>query len=300
MISNALLSELEKKSIEYKRELELKNFSTFRVGGVCAVAVFPDSAEKLALCLELLDGGEIPLHVTGKGSNTLFSDGYIDRAVVFTSKADGVSINGSRITAESGVGIISLANLAARQGLSGMEFASGIPGSIGGAMYMNAGAYGSEMADITVYSRAFDRKAGEVMTVTEHSFSYRSSIYKRRSGELICLETTVELKAGDTKQIRELMRELSDHRRAKQPLEYPSAGSYFKRPEGDFAGRLIEACGLKGARVGDAQISEKHAGFMINRGNASLDDIMRLESLVKETVLRSFGVELEREVEILR
>ena len=164
---------------------------------------------------------------------------------------------------------------------------------------MNAGAYGSCMADVTVKSRAFDRRNGSEITITEHAFDYRDSVYKREP-YLICLEATLRLSHGNADVIHEKMRELSEQRKAKQPLEYPSAGSYFKRPEGDFAGRLIEACGLKGARVGDAEISEKHAGFIINKGDASFDDVMRLEELAKSKVRSEYGILLEREVEIVK
>ena len=163
---------------------------------------------------------------------------------------------------------------------------------------MNAGAYGESMESVVKKSRAYDRKSGSVVTLENHEFGYRDSIYKKDKS-LICLEALMELDVGDSEEIREKMRELIEKRKQKQPLQYPSAGSYFKRPEGDFAGRLIEACGLKGARVGGAMVSEKHAGFIINADNATFQDVMRLEELVVETVMKHTGVELKREVEVI-
>ena len=299
MISDALLDRLQKNGIAYKTDYDLKSSSTFRIGGSCALALFPKNAEQLALAVDILDRDGVALCVIGKGSNTLFADGRINKAIVFTSLADKVSVSNEIITAEAGTGLISLARQAAREGLSGLEFASGIPGSVGGALYMNAGAYGSCMADVTVKSRAFDRRYGSIVTLEEHGFAYRDSIYKREPA-LVCLEVVLCLSRGVSEQIHEKMRELAEQRRAKQPLEYPSSGSYFKRPEGDFAGRLIEACGLKGMSIGGAEVSEKHAGFIINRGNASFDDVMRLEELVKGRVFKEYGIDLEREVEIVK
>ena len=164
---------------------------------------------------------------------------------------------------------------------------------------MNAGAYGGCMADVITLTRAYDRRSGSVMTLAEHRFGYRESIYKS-DPSLICLEAKLSLSEDNAETVKERMRALLESRREKQPLEYPSAGSYFKRPQGDFAGRLIEVCGLKGMQIGGARVSEKHAGFIVNVGNATFDDVMRLEELVRATVLRETGVELEREVEIVR
>lgn len=297
MISNTLLCELQKKGIEYAENFELKTASTFRIGGLCALALFPDTAEKLAATVRMLDGADIPLFVLGKCSNTLFSDKRIQKALVFTSRCDGVSINGNRVSAEAGAGLGRLAALAAQASLGGLEFASGIPGSVGGAMYMNAGAYGSCMADVAVSSRAYDRERGEEICIFEHGFEYRKSVYSYRP--LVCLEAQLCLHGAEAQTVREEMHRLCEERRKKQPLSYPSAGSYFKRPEGDFAGRLIEECGLKGARVGGAEVSQKHAGFIVNADNASFSDVMRLEELVVNTVYKKFGVKLEREVKVI-
>ena len=299
MSSDILLNELQKYGIEYKKDHSLKEHCTFHVGGTCELAIFPSDTEQFVFALRVLDNLGVEFCICGRGSNTLFADEYINKAIVFTENCYAVRIDRDMIKASSGASLIRVANLAAENGLSGMEFASGIPGSIGGAVYMNAGAYSSCMSDVIVKSSAYSRKEQKIMTVEEHCFSYRSSIYKENS-DLICLDAEIKLTHSNVDVVRKKMRELSEYRRSKQPIEFPSAGSYFKRPGSDFAGRLIEECGLKGMRVGDAEISVKHAGFIINRGNASFDDILRLEEIVKAKVLADFGVELEREVEIVR
>ena len=297
-MTGALLERLKEYGIEYKEQYSLKESCTFRVGGCCSLAVFPKSEDEIALAVDISDRAGVDFCVVGKGSNTLFSDGKIDKILIFTGGCDDVRFDGNTVLAFAGAGLIALSSAVAEKGLSGLEFASGIPGSVGGAVFMNAGAYGSCMADVTAKSRAFDRRIGTVVTLEQHGFGYRDSIYKRERS-LICLSVALSLIDGDTTEIRQRMRELSAERRKKQPLEYPSAGSYFKRPQGDFAGRLIEECGLKGMRIGGAEVSVKHAGFIVNRGNATFSDILALEERVKETVYRQCGVELEREVEII-
>ena len=164
---------------------------------------------------------------------------------------------------------------------------------------MNAGAYGGQMSDVVIESAALNKNSGQLMPIKDHAFGYRHSIYKDR-GELVCLGATLSLAVADKQEIGERMKRLSAQRREKQPLEYPSAGSYFKRPEGDFAARLIDVCGLKGTRIGGAEVSNKHAGFIVNVGDASFEDVMRLEEYVVDTVLAQTGVTLEREVEVIR
>lgn len=298
MISVALLGELKKHKIEYIQDFDVKNSTSFRIGGACELALFPKSAEEIALCVSILDSAEKRLCVIGNASNTLFSDKKLDMCVVFSGGASRSTIEGTRIIAESGASLVRLASAACEAELTGLEFACGIPASVGGAVFMNAGAYGSAMENIVIKSRAYDRKSGSVITLESHEFGYRESIYKRDRA-LVCLEALMELEAGDSDAVREKMRGLLENRRQKQPLQYPSAGSYFKRPEGDFAGRLIEACGLKGARVGGAMVSEKHAGFIINADKATFADVMMLEALVVETVMKQTGIELEREIEVI-
>ena len=298
MISCALLEELKKHKIEYKENFSLKGRTTFRIGGMCKLALFPQNADEIAICVSLLDNAEQRLCVIGNASNTLFSDGNLDLGVVFTAGAKNTQITETRIIAEAGASLPKLSSAACDAGLTGLEFACGIPASVGGAVFMNAGAYGDSMENIVIKSRAYDRKSGSLVTIESHEFGYRESIYKN-DRSLVCLEALMELGKGDSETIRAKMRELIENRKQKQPLQYPSAGSYFKRPEGDFAGRLVEVCGLKGARVGGAMVSEKHAGFIINADNATFCDVMRLEELVIETVMRQTGVELKREVEVI-
>ncbi len=299
MMSAELLCGLEKNGIEYKTDCEIKSFSTFRIGGRCSIAIFPESSKQLAETVRLLDRLGICFFTVGKGSNTLVFDGYIDKAIIFTHRLNQMSVKDNRITAEAGAGLVRLASYAAKNCLSGLEFASGIPGSVGGALYMNAGAYGECMEDVTLKSRAYDRNSGNIIEIAEHCFSYRDGIYKKNKS-LLCLDAEFALETTDEVRVLEKMKVLAEQRKSKQPLEYPSAGSYFKRPVGDYAGRLIEACGLKGLRIGGAEVSEKHAGFIVNRGNASFDDVMRLEEAVKEKVYAEYGIELEREVEVIK
>ncbi len=294
-----IFTELSANQIEYKTDYRLKKECTFKVGGICRLALFPKSAEHIAKCIFLLDKYNEKFFVVGKGSNTLFSDSFIDAVIVFCHGADNVNIEDNCVTAEAGVSLVALCARLARIGLSGLEFSSGIPGSVGGAVFMNAGAYGGTVSDVIMSTLAYDRKTGETVRIYDHEFDYRKSVYMTNPS-LVCLEATFKLSCADSDVILTKMRELSASRREKQPLEYPSAGSYFKRPEGDFAGRLIEVAGLKGACVGDAEVSSKHAGFIINKGNATFDEIMQLELLVRQRVNEKFGVMLDREVRIIK
>lgn len=298
MIERTFLKRIETDGIEYAEELSLKPYSTFRIGGSVELALFPDTEEKLIGALSLLREAELPFAVLGNGSNVLFGDGRLEGAIVFTKTMTELRVSGMRIDAACGVSLASLASAAAEHSLDGLAFAKGIPGTVGGAVFMNAGAYGGAISDVLVESRAWDCERGELLRVTEHNFDYRKSIYMQRK-ELICLGATFALREGDRESIVERMRALAVQRREKQPLEYPSAGSYFKRPEGHFAGKLIEDCGLKGYSVGGAEVSVKHAGFLINRGDATAKDILCLEEKVRNEVYRRFGVTLEREVRVI-
>ena len=293
-----LCEQLDRLCIEYKTEYDLSGASTFRIGGRCSLALFPKSEQELILALDLLDSHALPFYVLGRGSNTLISDGYINKAIVFTSGLDGITQNGNTISCGAGVPLMKLSSIAAGVGLCGLEFACGIPGSVGGAVFMNAGAHGGSMAEVVVSSRAYDRSSNRVITVADHAFGYRKSIYMQNK-DLVCLDVTIRLSNGDSEAIKQKMKELLAQRREKQPLEFASAGSYFKRPEGDFAGRLIEVCGLKGFTVGGAQVSKKHAGFVINRGGATFEDVISLEAEVVRRVYEQTGVTLHREVEII-
>ena len=299
MIFSVLQKELEKNGIEYKNDFDLKTSSSFRIGGICRIAVFPKSTQQFATAVSLFDMAAEDFCILGRGSNTLLFDGYINKGIIFTTNVNKVKISNTSVIAEAGAALMPLCSQSANEGLSGLEFACGIPGSVGGAVYMNAGAHGGSMSDVVISTRAYDRAQKSIITLTEHEFDYRKSVYSDNSS-LICLEAIFYLRCDEPSEIRKRMKELLDSRRQKQPIEYPSAGSYFKRPNGDFAGRLIEITGLKGVAIGGAEVSEKHAGFIINTGNATFEDVIRLEELIKKRVFEQTGVVLEREVEIIR
>lgn len=298
MITDSIVEQLKRWQIPTEQNLPLQAYSTFRIGGYAELAVFPESREQLLQALRLLQANEIPIAVIGNGSNLLFGDGLLNVALLFTKRMDRLTVEGNTLIADCGVSLARLARAAAEASFTGLEFAGGIPGTVGGAAVMNAGAYGGSIADVMTQSLAVQMQTGEVRELSEHDFGYRSSVYQREA-DLLCLGGVFSLVPGERAAIEARMREFARQRKEKQPLEYPSAGSYFKRPQGFFAGKLIEDCGLKGYSVGGAAISEKHAGFIINRGGATAADVLRLEAAVKEEVFRQTGVMLEREVRTL-
>lgn len=289
---------LEKEGIRFLRDSEVASRSSFKIGGVAALAVFPDNESRLVRAISLLDGEGVRCEIIGNASNLLFAFDYFEGALIFTSGVGGVSIEGNRISCGAGVSLTHLSSLAAERSLARLEFAYGIPALVGGAVYMNAGAYGGAVSDVIDYSIAYDRERGVSYRIYDGGFDYRQSIYMKKPS-LVCLGASFMLELGQEEQIRAKMSENMDSRRSKQPLEYPSAGSYFKRPVGHFAGKLIEDCELKGFSVGGAEVSVKHAGFIINKGGATYSDVLSLEEKIKERVLLAFGVELEREVRII-
>ena len=278
------------------REEPMKNHTTFRIGGNAEVFAAPDSADGVERVLQICREENIPCTVIGNGSNLLVGDRGVRGVVlqIYRNYAD-IRIEGTDLYVQAGALLGQTAAAAAREGLTGLEFASGIPGTIGGAAAMNAGAYGGEMKDVLVWVKAIDRD-GYVRqyAAAELELGYRTSRIQKEA--LVVLEVKFTLQQGDPVKIRERMEELKEQRVAKQPLEYPSAGSTFKRPEGYFAGKLIMDAGLRGFSVGDAQVSEKHCGFVINRGNATAADVMALVSQVQTIVEEKFGVQLELEV----
>ena len=284
--------------IESKKNLKLSRCSSFKIGGECGLAVYPHNADEVMTAVASLKNAGVRFGVIGNASNILFSDKGYDGVLIFTGAMRSVRVLGDSIIAQSGVSLCSLARLAAKHFLSGFEFAYGIPGTLGGAVYMNAGAYGGDMAQVVDYSLCLDTNSGKLLTLNrkEHVYSYRSSVFSNIGG-LIILETGLKLRRaeGDA-QIMALMSEYMRLRREKQPLEYPSAGSVFKRPEGAFAGKLIEDCGLKGFSIGGAAISVKHAGFIVNTGGATAHDVMSLIEYTKKTVYEKFGIMLECEI----
>lgn len=281
----------------------MSRHTSFRVGGPAKRMAFPSSGKQLVLLMSFAEEcGARPL-VIGNGTNLLAPDEGLDRLVIdvtegMTRLEAGEEPN--TILAECGVPLARLADFACRMGLEGLEFAHGIPGSLGGAVCMNAGAYGGEMKQVVKSATIlFPQEGVRTLQGDELDFSYRHSVLSDRP-EGVVLHAVVQLTPGDPEVIREKMRELMGRRKASQPLEWPSAGSTFKRPQGYFAGPLIEGCGLKGYTVGGAQVSEKHAGFVINRGGATCADVMAVIRHVQETVEQTHGVRLEPEVRILR
>lgn len=281
--------------IEVCRDLPLAQYTTFRIGGPAALALFPHNAEAAQVALDLVSEASLPIAVVGYGSNLLCADAGFAGAVLFTGKMKQFTFDGRTLTADCGASLTGLALEAQRRGLDGLAFAYGIPGSVGGSVRMNAGAYGGEMADVVTASQCYDTAAHTAERVEDHRFAYRHSIYTDRTSAVV-LSVTMTLNQGAPDEILARMQDYMQRRRDKQPLELPSAGSVFKRPVGYFAGKLIEDSGLKGFTIGGAQVSEKHAGFIVNRGGATADDVLRLIDHIRATVLRIYGVELECEL----
>ena len=287
--------------LEVRAEEPMSRHTSFRTGGGAKRMVFPKTAEELEAVMVAAERFSARPFILGNGTNLLAPDEGLDRLVVSLGAMrqilpgeDGV------ITAQAGVSLARLADFACQQGLTGLEFAHGIPGSLGGAVYMNGGAYGGEMSQVIRSVTAwFPGKGVCVMGVEELDMSYRHSFFMDHP-EAVILEATVALANGDPETIRQTMRELMERRKTSQPLEYPSAGSTFKRPVGYFAGTLIDQCGLKGLTVGGAQVSKKHAGFIINIGGATSSDVEELMAQVQQIVLEKTGVRLEPEVRVIR
>lgn len=277
----------------------LKAHTTFRIGGVARFVVTPNNIETLAETIRLCNREQVPYYVIGNGSNLLVSDtGYQGVIIRLYRTLDYICVEGEQLIAGAGALLVSVCRRAMHEGLTGMEFASGIPGTIGGALVMNAGAYGGEMKDI-VREVTIMSPQGEVRKLTgeEMNFGYRRSIASEQG--LIILEARLKLETGVKEEIESKMRELSITRKEKQPLEYPSAGSTFKRPEGYFAGKLIDDAGLRGYQVGGARVSDKHCGFVINTGDATAADVIQLIQDVRNKVKLQAGVTLEPEVKLL-
>ena len=294
----ALEAFLNEKNIKFVRDMSVASLSTFKIGGIAAIAIFPSSSQELCDAALALRDMQIKFEVIGNASNILFGFEKYNGALIFTSGIDAYTVENEKIYAECGASLVRMSNVAKENSLCGLEFACGIPARVGGACVMNAGAHGSAMSDIVEYTDALDVSSGERVRIYDNHYGYRKSIYLENPS-LICLGASMRLTLGNKDEIAEKMRENSEKRKASQPLSLPSAGSYFKRPEGDFAGRLIDACGLKGERIGGAEVSPKHAGFIVNVGNASFYDVLALEEKIKERVMSRFGVELCREVRLI-
>ena len=280
-------------------EEPMKKHTTFRIGGPADYFLLPVSAEEVSGILEICRQEGLPFFILGNGSNLLVSDeGYRGAIIQMYRNYNMIQVEGTTVRAGAGALLSAIAVAAREASLTGFEFAGGIPGTLGGAVVMNAGAYGGEMKDVLREAVVMNAR-GEILTIPaeELELGYRTSIIKKEG--YIVLEAVLSLQPGDQQEIRARMRDLADRRISKQPLEYPSAGSTFKRPEGYFAGKLIMDAGLRGYRVGGAMVSEKHCGFVINENNATAADVRVLMNDVTDKVKEKFGVTLEPEVKLL-
>lgn len=298
MISEAVVEALEKFVPRENIHLQepMAAHTTFRIGGPADCFVQLENEEQLKGVQRYLNLVEMPFFLLGNGSNLLVSDeGYRGVILQIAGKMSDIRVEGDCIVAQAGASMAQVARAALEHGLTGLEFASGIPGTIGGGVVMNAGAYGGEMKQVVTKVKVVSAQ-GEILELDNETmeFGYRTSSIK--NNHFAVLEVTFRLQAGDKAAIRGKMDELAAKRREKQPLEYPSAGSTFKRPEGYFAGQLIMEAGLRGFQVGGAQVSEKHCGFVINTGNAAAEDVRQLIRSVQEQVKDKFNVDLEPEV----
>ena len=280
-------------------EEAMSQHTTFKIGGPADYFLMPDKGEDVGRVIKICKEKEIPYFILGNGSNLLVGDGGYRGAVIqIYRNMSSVTVEGNEITAQAGALLSAVAAAAKNASLTGFEFAGGIPGTIGGAVVMNAGAYGGEMKDVLTEVTVMNAE-GDIFTLPteELELGYRTSIIK--TAGYIVLEAKIRLKEGDPEVIRETMKDLTIRRTTKQPLEYPSAGSTFKRPEGYFAGKLITDSGLAGYQVGGAQVSEKHCGFVINAGDATARDVRTLMDNVRDIVYKKYGVTLEPEVKFL-
>ena len=296
----SLLKALEpyRKYLTIRENEPMAVHTTFRIGGPADLYLEWHGDAPLDEILRVIRASGQPLYILGRGSNVLVHDEGVRGVVLNTLSAGEIACEGETITAGCGAGLASIASTALRHSLTGFEFAAGIPGSLGGAVCMNAGAYGGEMSQVVLRSW-YVTEDGEYGVIEDagHDFGYRQSVYKEHPDWLV-LRVELGLRAGEQETIRAAMEDYAQRRRDEQPLQYPSAGSTFKRPTGYFAGRLIEDCGLKGCTIGGAQVSEKHAGFLINRGDATCDDMLRLSEHVQRKVKDRFGVDLECEIRV--
>lgn len=288
------VSEVQNLGFQITFDEPMARHTTFRIGGPADAFIKVNNCDKLPELLNILNKNSVPITVIGGGSNLLISDSGIEGAVLYICD-DRFIVDGNTFTAYSGLKLSKMCQILKQNSLSNAEFAFGIPGTVGGAVYMNAGAYGGEIVQIIVSCKSVTRD-GKIIerTANQLELGYRTSIFKQN--DEIIISATFKLTNDNQSEIEAKMNDFLERRRTKQPLEFPSAGSTFKRPVGYYAGALIEECGLKGFSIGDAEVSKKHAGFVINKGNASCSDVLKLIESVKEKVLTEKGVLLEPEV----
>ncbi|GAA0115099.1 UDP-N-acetylmuramate dehydrogenase [Clostridium senegalense] len=293
---NELKLVLKEENIEF--DSPMKDHITFKVGGPADILVYPTNYEEVISIIKLCKKYESNYFILGNGSNLLVKDGGIRGVVVKFSKLNSIKVEEDRVIAQSGAKLCDVTSESLKSSLKGFEFACGIPGSIGGATTMNAGAYNGCMADVVESVLVVDKEGNLIKLSKEDlEFGYRQSVVMTHN--YIVLETTLKLIRHNSEEIKTRIDDLTDKRNSKQPLEYASAGSTFKRPEGHFAGKLIQDAGLKGKSVGGAEVSTKHSGFIINKGNATAKDILDLIALVQKEVKEQFGVDLYPEVRII-
>lgn len=295
MIKTRFVESIKNRGIELFVSEPMSKHTTFKTGGNADCFINVKNEEELIFCINSAKSTNTPYFVCGKGSNLIVSDSGIDGAVICLNNMSGIKIAGNTAVVSAGQSVQSFCLSLQKAGLSGLEFAYGIPGSLGGAVYMNAGAYGGEIKDCIVSARYLDT-SGEIKEISKDDMrlSYRKSIFRENGG--IILSVKFEFKEDDSAEILKKMNEYLSRRKEKQPLEFPSAGSVFKRPAGNFAGTLIEKSGLKGESIGGAKVSEKHAGFIVNTGGATSSDIKALIEKIRSKVLKDSGVKLETEV----
>ncbi|MDO5014890.1 MAG: UDP-N-acetylmuramate dehydrogenase [Clostridia bacterium] len=296
-----ILSELEKLGVEFEQNALIKSYTTFKIGGTFNFIVFPKTVDEIKSTLEIFKNNAEEFIVFGKGSNVLVADKHINKsAIVLSKNFNKISIQGGMfIQAEAGASLQSISKFALECGFTGLEFAYGIPASLGGAIYMNAGAYGGSISEGLFASKYIDTSfRSQIILEKEHKFDYRHSIYQEMPSTCIH-EGLFLLKEDNPEIIKRKMDNYMERRKKSQPLNYPSAGSVFKRPKDNFAGALIEKCGLKGFQIGGAAVSEKHAGFIINVDNATFDDVSNLIKHIKQTVLEKEDILLEEEVKYI-
>jgi len=296
----ALEQELQDKGIHCLRDVSLKDYTTFKIGGNAAIMIFPATEEEIAASLRAIRQSGVPLLVLGRGSNMLFSDdGFLGAILCLSGRFSRMEqLDKTAIACQSGASLTQLCRYACELGLSGLEFAYGIPGTVGGAIYMNAGAYGGEICDVLEQTRHLtaDGVAGSC-GIERLEMSYRHSVYT--DSDNIITEGVFRLRPGNPQEIRATMEDFLRRRKEKQPVELPSAGSVFRRPAGSYASALVDQCGLKGLRVGGAQVSTKHAGFIVNTGGATCRDVRELIAKIQEDVQNKTGYRLECEVKTI-
>ncbi len=296
-VYNQFLKVIKKSRI--KKHVNMTKYTSFKAGGEASLMITPKNEEELSNVVKTISEVKCDYFIMGNGTNLLVRDGGFDGVIVRISDYfNNISLEGNTLTVQSGALLATVARTAMVHSMAGLEFASGIPGSVGGAVAMNGGAYGGEIKDIIIEAKVMDSQ-GNIFTMTkdELDLGYRTSAVQNKN--YIVLEAKFMLEAGDKNVIKERMKALTKQRNEKQPVQLPSAGSFFKRPEGHFAGKLIEDASLKGLTLGGAQVSDMHAGFIVNIGNATATDIINLMALVQTTVMDQSGILLEPEVKII-